>query len=173
MSLKSSSRSRGGMRMSHLFCKNFLHFVIMLSSPDDPKLFIVTTYEGGQIQAAVVYYQYQPEQHSKIRTVFKGSLAGSDVEALLSLYDESKIVATTWKVNLERQGLWSIGYNSIDVSTTGSELGLRRYRRRTTPRLASDRSAILDPKQTLHLLSCANVSLGAIFLSAVWARRMR
>lgn len=61
---------------------------------DDPKLFIVTLNEGDQVQAAVVYYQYQPEQHSKIRTVFQGSLAGSDVEALLSLYEESKRVAT-------------------------------------------------------------------------------
>jgi hypothetical protein len=72
---------------------------------DDPKLFIVTTNERGQVQAAVVYYQYQPEQHIKIRTVFKGSLADSDVEALLSLYEESKILATTWKANLERRGL--------------------------------------------------------------------
>jgi hypothetical protein len=71
---------------------------------DDPTLFIVTTNEGGQIQAAVVYYQYQSEQHSKIKSVFKGSLADSNAEALLSLYEESKIVATTWKANLERRG---------------------------------------------------------------------
>jgi hypothetical protein len=76
---------------------------------DDPKLFIVTTNERGQVQAAVVYYQYQLEQHSKIRTMFKDSLAGSDAEALLSLYEESKILATTWKANLGCRGLWSIG----------------------------------------------------------------
>lgn len=76
---------------------------------DDPKLFIVTLNEGDQIQAAVVYYEYQPEQHSKIRTVFQGSLAGSDTQALLSLYEESKRVATNWKANLESRGLWAVG----------------------------------------------------------------
>jgi len=76
---------------------------------DEPKLFIVTTNEGDQVQAAVVYYQYQPEQHSKVGTVFKGALAGSDAEAILSLYEESKKVATTWKGTLESRSLWSIG----------------------------------------------------------------
>lgn len=76
---------------------------------DDPRLFIVTTIEGDKVEAAVVYYQYQPEQHSKVGTVFKGALAGSDAEAIMSLYDESKKVAASWKGKLESRSLWSIG----------------------------------------------------------------
>lgn len=76
---------------------------------DDPPLHIVTTNEGDKIQAAVVYYQYLPQQHSKVATVFRGAPAASDVEALESLYEESKRVATNWKLTLEERCLWAVG----------------------------------------------------------------
>lgn len=76
---------------------------------DDPALHILTTNEGNKVQAAVVYYQFVPQQHSKVATVFKGAFAGSDVEALWSLYEESKRVALSWKMTLEGRGLWAVG----------------------------------------------------------------
>ena len=76
---------------------------------DDPPLHIVTTNEGDRIQAAVVYYQYLPQRHSKVATVFRGAPAASDVEALESLYEESKRVATNWKLTLEERCLWAVG----------------------------------------------------------------
>jgi hypothetical protein len=56
---------------------------------DDSKFFIVTTSECNQVQAVAVYYQHQPQKHSKVGIVFKGALAGSDAEATMK---ESKTV---------------------------------------------------------------------------------
>jgi hypothetical protein len=63
----------------------------------------------------VVYYQYVPEQHSTIGTVSKVALAGSNSEAIVPLYDESKVVATKNKVKLETKTLWSFEQGSADV----------------------------------------------------------
>lgn len=62
---------------------------------------IMTTDEGGQVRAALVWL-------STMQTFIQGSLAGSDAEAFLSLYEESKRITTAAKATLDSEGRWVV-----------------------------------------------------------------
>ena len=65
----------------------------------------MTINEAGQVRAAVVVSAVANDRHIMI-TLFQGSLAGSDSEALLSLYEESKLNTTGMKKRVENDGRW-------------------------------------------------------------------
>jgi hypothetical protein len=65
----------------------------------------MTTHEAGQIRAAVVVSGVI-DGRQVMSTLFQGSLAGSDSEALLSLYEESKLRTTGMKESVEDNGRW-------------------------------------------------------------------
>lgn len=69
---------------------------------------IMTTIEAGQIRAAVVFPGVV-DGRQVMSTMFKGSLAGSDSEALLSPYEQSKFKTTVMKKSLEDNGRWFRG----------------------------------------------------------------
>jgi hypothetical protein len=69
---------------------------------------IMTTNEAGQVRAAVVFTGVV-DGRQVMSTMFKGSLAGSDSEALLSLYEQSKFKTTLMKKSLEDSGRWYRG----------------------------------------------------------------
>lgn len=72
---------------------------------EKPSPTIVTTNEAGQVRAAVVISAVANGNHIMI-TLFQGSLAGSDSEALLSLYEEIKLRTTSKKKSVEDNGSW-------------------------------------------------------------------
>ena len=92
--------------MSQVLCDSTGPFVMF-----EPRPVIMTTDEGGHVRAAVVVYNKKTAQqdHSKMRTLLQGSLAGSDAEALLSLYQESRKLASNKKRGVELRDLWVRG----------------------------------------------------------------
>lgn len=92
--------------MSQVLCDSTGPFVL-----HEPRPVIMTTEEGSQVRAAVVVYTKKTAQqdHSKMRTLLQGPLAESDAEALLSLYQESKKLASHKKRRVESRGLWVTG----------------------------------------------------------------
>lgn len=66
---------------------------------------IITTNEDGKTRASVVLY-YATEDQKMVGPHLEGSLADSDSEALLSLYEDSKIWTAKTKAELEEKGLW-------------------------------------------------------------------
>jgi hypothetical protein len=77
----------------------------LLPSGTSPTMTIITTREDGQVRAAVVYFS-SAEEHKVMKTLFQGSLAQSDSEALLSLYEASKLKTTAAKNLLVSKGWW-------------------------------------------------------------------
>lgn len=75
------------------------------NSKEKPSPTIMTTNEAGQVRAAVVIAAVANGNHIMM-TLFQGSLAGSDSEALLSLYEESKLRTTSKKKIVEDNGRW-------------------------------------------------------------------
>lgn len=65
----------------------------------------MTTNEAGQVRATVVISGVV-NGHQVMSTLFKSSLAVSDSEALLSLYEESKLKTTGMKNSLKDNGHW-------------------------------------------------------------------
>lgn len=70
-----------------------------------PPPFIMTTYEGNQVRAVVVI-PHRESEHPVMRTYFQVSLASSDAEALLLLYEESKRYTASMKSRLEMNRYW-------------------------------------------------------------------
>ena len=73
----------------------------------NPPPMLVTTTEGEGVRAEVISIamdNYTGQFH--MRTQMRGLLAGSDAEALLSLYEESKRMFTNAKIIMERLGLY-------------------------------------------------------------------
>lgn len=66
---------------------------------------IMTINEAGQIRAAVVLAG-TIDGDQMMTNLFQGSLADSDSEALLSLYEESKNRTTRMKKSVEDNGRW-------------------------------------------------------------------
>ena len=66
---------------------------------------IMTTNENGRVRASAVL-GIPGDRHMVLRTFFQGSLAESDIEALLSLYEETKRMTTNLKAALESKGLY-------------------------------------------------------------------
>lgn len=89
--------------MCHVSTNQKVPFVLR-----DPRPVITTTEEGGQVRAAVVIHTSKTaeQDHSKMRTLLQRSPAGSDAEALLSLYQESKKTTSRLKRGLEKRNLW-------------------------------------------------------------------
>jgi hypothetical protein len=65
----------------------------------------MTTNEAGQVRAAVVHAG-TIDGDQMMTNLFQGSLADSDGEALLSLYEESKNRTTKMKKSVEDNGRW-------------------------------------------------------------------
>ena len=73
----------------------------------NPPPMLVTTTEGEGVRAEVISIamdNYTGQFH--MRTQMRGLLAGSDAEALLSLYEESKRIFTNAKIIMEGLGLY-------------------------------------------------------------------
>jgi hypothetical protein len=73
----------------------------------DPPPMLVTTTEGEGVRAEVI--SLAVDIHTgryHMRTQMRGLLAGSDAEALLSLYEESKRIFTNAKIFMEGLGLY-------------------------------------------------------------------
>lgn len=73
---------------------------------DDAPMAIITTNEDGKTRASVVLYYTEEDGHKMVGPHLKGSLADSDSEALLSLYEDSKVWLGKTKEELKEKGLW-------------------------------------------------------------------
>ena len=72
---------------------------------EEPPLAIITTSENGQTRASVAIY-HTHEGHEVAGPHLQGSLADSDSEALLSLYENSKMWTGITKAELVSKGWW-------------------------------------------------------------------
>lgn len=72
---------------------------------DDAPMAIITTNEDGKTRASVVLY-YATEDQKMVLPHLEGSLADSESEALLSLYEDSKVWIGPTKDELKEKGLW-------------------------------------------------------------------
>ena len=72
---------------------------------EDAPVVIITTKEDGQTRASVVLY-YTKEGQKMVRPHLEGSLADSDSEALLSLYEDSKDWTAKSVAELQEKNLW-------------------------------------------------------------------
>jgi hypothetical protein len=72
---------------------------------EEPQMAIITSNENGQIRATVVTLNTEKD-HKVVRAHLQGSLADSDSEALLSLYEDSKNWIATTKAELAKNGWW-------------------------------------------------------------------
>jgi len=77
-------------------------------SKDKPSPIIVTTNEAGGVRAAIIF-PGALNGKQMMRTLFQGSLAGTDSEALVSLYHVSKQMTTRMKQAVENDGRWFRG----------------------------------------------------------------
>lgn len=66
---------------------------------------IITSNENGQVRASVVQWNTDKD-HKVVAAHLQGSLANSDSEALLSLYEDSKNWIATTKAELVKNGWW-------------------------------------------------------------------
>jgi hypothetical protein len=73
---------------------------------EEPSLAIVTTSEAGQTRASVVIRYTSKDDHKVMDAHLQGLLAGSDSEALLSLYEDSKNWTGIAKAELMEKGWW-------------------------------------------------------------------
>lgn len=74
----------------------------------EPPMTIITTNENGKTRASVVLY-HTDDDHKVVTAHLQGSLAGSDSEALLSLYEASKNWTASVKAELVKKGWWRDG----------------------------------------------------------------
>jgi hypothetical protein len=72
---------------------------------EDAPMTIITTKEDGQTRASVVLY-YSNEDQKMVGPQLEGSLADSDSEALLSLYEDSKDWTAKANAELQDKRLW-------------------------------------------------------------------
>ena len=72
---------------------------------EEPPLAIITTSENGQTRATVVI-RHANKDHEVAGPHLEGSLADSDSEALLSLYEGSKKWTGITKAELMSKGWW-------------------------------------------------------------------
>jgi hypothetical protein len=72
---------------------------------EEPPMAIITTNEDGQTRASVVFYS-KTGDHKAMSAHLQGSLANSDSEALLSLYEDSKKWTGITKAELKSKGWW-------------------------------------------------------------------
>ena len=72
---------------------------------EDAPVVIITTKEDGQTRASVVLY-YSTKDQKIVGPQLEGSLADSDSEALLSLYEDSKDWTAKAKAELQEKKLW-------------------------------------------------------------------
>lgn len=72
---------------------------------EEAPLAIITTSENGQTRASVVL-RHTNEGHEVASPHLQGSLADSDSEALLSLYEDSKKWTGITKAELVSKGWW-------------------------------------------------------------------
>jgi len=76
-------------------------------SKDKPSPIIITTYEAGQVRAAIIFPGAR--NGKQMMRAFQGSLAGTDNEALVSLYHVSKQMTSRMKQAVENDGRWFRG----------------------------------------------------------------
>lgn len=74
----------------------------------EPPMTIITTNENGKTRASVVL-DHTDNDRKVVTAHLQGSLADSDSEALLSLYEDSKKWTGTVKAELVKKGWWRDG----------------------------------------------------------------